>query len=300
MSKVKILRLAPVMSVEQSDQLQGKMLTRDDCKMLINGDTDVFDSESGKCLAKFRKGIIPAKLLVEAYENLLPAAKATDSRGLAGGEEEGRASQFRQKKDGTISKQSVAKSYVNSGIAGYYDRSTRFPYCRQTAYTQHQLGAFTNALGIVRFVDHCYKRLMPVEYRAQRKIADSTSKDFKINGTSFTTVTVNKNYRTAIHKDSGDFKQGFGNLVALRHGEFDGCYLTLPRWGVGFDLHNSDLLLMDVHQWHGNTPMTPLTPDAVRLSLVMYYRENMVYCGTAKQEVERARNRKVGTKLNDK
>ena len=126
---------------------------------------------------------------------------------------------------------------------------------------------------------------------------DSTSEDFVIPGTSFTTVTVNKNYRTAVHKDSGDFKGGFGNLVALRKGYFEGGVICLVRWGIGFDLQNGDLLLMDVHQWHANTPLKLVDPKAVRLSLVMYYRENMIKCGTAKQELKKVKNRKKGDKL---
>jgi hypothetical protein len=290
---MQVIKLVPLMSVEESDLLAGKLLTREDCKTLITKDADVYDKESGACLAKFRKGVIPGRLLTEAYENLLPAAKPTDTRVLATKNN----TVVRTRKDGSVSKQQIAQGFVNSGVVGYYDRAPRFPFCRQTAYTQHHFDKFQASLGIVHFVDQMYKKLMPKEYKAQRALADKTSKDFKIHDTSFTTVTVNKNYRTAVHKDAGDFKGGFGNLVALRKGEFEGCYLTLPRWGVGFDLRNGDLLLMDVHQWHGNTPFIPLEKGATRLSLVMYYRENMIYCGTAQQEVNRAKNRKRGDKL---
>lgn len=285
------------MSVEESDALAGKFVTDEMCKRLINYDADVYDSESGKCLAKFRKGIIPPVLQMKAYDNLLSAAKSTDSRPTAAGSGDGKVSQFRLRKDGTASKQSIAKEYVNSGVAGYYDRSTRFPYCRLTAFTQHEFEKFANAYGIVKFVDEQYSKLMPEEYKLQRKMADQTSEDFVIPNTSFTTVTVNKNYQTAIHKDAGDFKKGFGNLVALRKGTYTGCYLTLTRWGAGFDLQNGDLLLMDVHQWHGNTPMKIVDKGATRLSLVMYYRENMIKCGTMEQEVKRAKKRKRGEPL---
>ena len=67
---------------------------------------------------------------------------------------------------------------------------------------------------------------------------------------------------------------------------------------MAFDLQNCDLLLVDVHQWHGNTPIQKIDNNATRVSLVMYYRENMISCGTADEEVDRAKNRKAGTKLN--
>ena len=287
------------MSVKDSDKMEGVMLEEKHCKLLIDYDADVVDAETGKVLAKFRKGIIPGSICAQAYTNLLKAAVITDSRGVATGKDDktGMNSKFRVNKDGRVSKQSIANGFVYSGVAGFYDRSTRFPYCRATAFTHHELKKFKAAYPMFKLVDSYYKKLMPAEYAKQRAQADKTAKDFIIPGTSFSTVTVNKNYRTAVHKDAGDFKEGFGNLVALRDGVYTGNHLVLPRWGVGFDLRNTDLLLMDVHQWHGNTPMVKGDKDAVRLSLVMYYRENMISCGTMKQEVERARKRKKGDKL---
>lgn len=287
------------MSVEKSDLLKGVTLEHKDCKVLFTKDVDVFDLESGKCLAKFRKAIIPANIQKLAYDNLYDAATKTDSRGIAGGndEETNKASKFRVRKDGTLSKQSIATNFVNSGVAGFYDRSTRFPNCRLTAFNRHHFEKYVNAYPIVKFVDGKYAELMPEQYKKQKAIADKTASDFVIPNTVFTTITVNKNFATTVHKDAGDFKEGFGNLVALRKGMYKGAYFTLPRWGVGFDLQNGDLLMVDVHQWHGNTPMVMLEPDAVRLSLVMYYRENMFKCGTMEEELERVKRRKKGDKL---
>ena len=289
----------PVMTIEESDKLEGKLLTNRyiGARNLFRSDVDVYDKETGKCLAKFRKNVIPGSIQLQAYDSLLIAATATDSRGEAGGEIDGKSSTTRIKKDGTASKQSIAKNFVNSGIVGYYDRSTRFPNCRLTAFNRHHFDKFEQAYPIIKFVDNMYKELMPYHYGLQRDQADSTSKDFVIPNTAFTTVTVNKNWQTAVHKDVGDFKQGFGNLVALRKGHYDGGYFVLPRWACGFDLQNGDLLLVDVHQWHGNTPIVKTTKDAVRLSLVMYYRENMIKCGTMQEELNRVKNRKKGDKL---
>jgi hypothetical protein len=296
---MKVLRVKPIMSVEESDLLAGKYLSDTDCKRVVSEDCDLYDAESGKLLAKLRKGVIPGLIQSIAYENFLPAATPTDSRPTAGGKDsnEKNASGFRVKKDGKVSRQTIAKEFVNSGVAGYYDRSPRFPNCRLTAFNRHHLDKFKNAYPIIKLVDSYYKKLVPKEYKMQRELADRTAQDFVIPDTAFTTITVNKNYRTAVHKDSGDFKDGFGNLVALRKGTYTGCYLTLPRWGVGFDLQNGDLLLMDVHQWHGNTPMVLDDKRAVRLSLVMYYRENMIHCGSMKQELEKVKSRKKGTPL---
>lgn len=286
------------MSVEESDLLAGKVLKEVDCKQLITFDADVVDQESGKILAKFRKKIIPHEVQEAAFDNLLIAARPSLNRGTSSGRrEDGKVSGFRKNKNGTQSK-TVQADAVNSGVVGFMDRNARFPNCRLTAYNQKHFEKFKLAYPVIKLVDNWYARLMPKEYHRQKLIANKTPKDFVIPGTSFTTVTVNKNWQTAVHKDAGDFKEGFGNLVAIRRGDFHGGHFVLVRWGVGFDLQNGDLLLVDVHQWHGNTPIIKDNPKAVRLSLVMYYRENMVHCETMEKELQRVKTRKHGEKLN--
>lgn len=275
--------------------MAGKLLKREDCRTLVTEDADVYDKETGRCIAKFRKAVIPGKVQEAAFKALLPAAKTTHNRGTSGGKDEtGRGSMFRPLKDGKVSKTIIAKNPVDSGIVGYFDRTARTPNCRLTAFNQQHLDKFKAAYPIIKVVDNFYKDLMPVEYAKQKKMADKTSQDFVIKATSFTTVTVNKNWQTAVHKDAGDYREGFGNLVALRKGQFHGGYFVVVRWGVGFDLQNGDLLLVDVHQWHGNTPIFYDDRNAVRLSLVMYYREKMIHCGTMKEELERAKRRTSG------
>jgi hypothetical protein len=51
---------------------------------------------------------------------------------------------------------------------------------------------------------------------------DKTTKDFYIANTVFSTITINRNFRTAIHKDKGDLPEGFGNLGVLQAGNYEG------------------------------------------------------------------------------
>jgi hypothetical protein len=314
--KVKVVKLKPIMTVEESDSYAGKHLSQSDCKTLFTEDVDVYDQETGKCIAKFRKNVIPPAVQIAAWDNLLIAAKPSSNRGTSGGKEEIGTGGYKIKKDGTVSKTwysasalkirsngklsktSESINQVNSGIIGYFDRNARTPLCRLTAFNQQHMDKFKKAYPMIKLVDNFYKELMPKEYKAQRSLADKTSQDFVIKDTAFTTVTVNKNWQTAVHKDAGDFEGGFGNLVAIRKGNYSGCHFVVVRWGCGFDLRNGDLLLVDVHQWHGNTPLIKEDKNATRLSLVMYYRENMIKCGTMEEEIKRAKTRKHGTKLN--
>ena len=58
-------------------------------------------------------------------------------------------------------------------------------------------------------------------------------------------------------------------------------------------MQNLDLLLVDVHQWHGNTQITKIDKDATRISLVMYYRKKMIECGTVNEELKKAKARVI-------
>ena len=51
----------------------------------------------------------------------------------------------------------------------------------------------------------------------QKEELDQANKQphYKIKNTCFSTITINRNFRTALHKDAGDFSEGFGNLTVI-------------------------------------------------------------------------------------
>lgn len=178
-----------------------------------------------------------------------------------------------------------------SGVVGYLDKNQRFPYCRLTAFNINHPEKFQSALPLIHAVDHVFKARLPDRYAAQTDVVQNTVDDYVITGTAFTTITVNLNFQTAVHKDAGDLKAGFGVMSALRAGKFDGCYTCFPQYRVAADMQTGDVLLADVHEWHGNTPLKPKGPHE-RLSLVFYYRENMKNCGTPTEELEHAKQKR--------
>ena len=128
-------------------------------------------------------------------------------------------------------------------------------------------------------------------------MADKTSADFRINGTAFTTVTVNKNWRTRAHYDAGDYKQGFGVMTCMRAGRYRGGQLIFPGFRVAVDMRTGGVCLADVHELHGNAPIEGVEGKYERVSCILYYRAKMIECGTAAEELDRAKNRKPGDPL---
>ncbi len=92
-----------------------------------------------------------------------------------------------------------------------------------------------------------------------------------------------------------------------------------PRYRVAADMQDGDFLLMDAHEWHGNTRIRPFhdasvhgdpeadfrpMPDecagcsAERITVVAYYRTRLETCGTA--EAERLRAETYAARANAK
>jgi hypothetical protein len=249
---------------------------------LITEDCDGYDV-NGTLLFKFRKNVLPLEVVKLGYESFKDSIQWTDGRGIAAG-----GNFKRIRKDGTVSNISIAEK-VFSGNVGYMDSGAMVKYCRRTAFARDYFTKFTQGVPFVEAVDRLYKELCPVHYGKQYAIAQGTNRNYRIANTSFTTVTVNRNFQTAVHKDAGDYQEGFGNLCVYREGTFDGSYFCLPEFRAALDLHTGDMLFVDVHRWHGNTPFKNMSPDYMRVAFVMYYRENMIFCKQPADELHQAK-----------
>jgi len=123
---------------------------------------------------------------------------------------------------------------VNSGIAGFFDRYPRIPYGRMCAYNWKNPELFEKAFPYFRKLDKFFKDLLPQRYGVQKEYSDRLDKRFRVaEDTVFTTITINKNFRTAAHRDAGDLAEGYSNLGVVTNGkDYRGGYLVLPefRW----------------------------------------------------------------------
>lgn len=178
---------------------------------------------------------------------------------------------------------------VFSGIAGFFDRYPRIPYGRATSYTEHNREKYEMAFPFLQHLSEGFSQLLPVRYNAQKAAANTIDPRFVIPGTPFTTVTVNKTFRTACHRDAGDFQDGLSNLLVLsNNGNYEGGYLVFPEVRVAVNVRPGDLLLVNNHEIiHGNTEMKMLDDEAERISLVVYLREKMLELGSWEYEQTR-------------
>lgn len=164
------------------------------------------------------------------------------------------------------SKKLVSSMKINNQVAsnpiGYYEESKNFAKlpCRLTHFTRVNFDKYNAGLPFIQRIDQCFKKLIPEAH--QKQLNKATEKPhLKIPKTSFSTITINRNFRTALHRDAGDYKQGFGNLTVIERGKYHGGYTCFPQFGIGVDVRRGDFLAMDVHEWHTNTPIYETAED---------------------------------------
>lgn len=332
----------------EADALGGELIEKEHFALIATEDCDIYKPRSNDLLAMFdaeetdedrllislRKGVIPQDLCELGLKCLRDAATVSDNRGMAGGKvdrsklraiardgeirESGRGTRVQYKlPDGTWSTTTAANK-VMSGIAGNFDASPRIPYCRQTGYDRSHPGPMTEVIPFLEAISNRFKAQAPIRWQRQKDFVDDTSifpNGWCLGDTVFTTITVNRNWRTAVHKDAGDFPGGYGNITVLEGGPhpYEGGYTGFPKYRIAADVRQGDFMAMDVHEWHGNTKMAPTVPcpdpegwddpadpkapnhGFERVSVVCYARYGMKECGS--QEEEKAKYQKFISKF---
>jgi hypothetical protein len=310
---------APTDIGEQAAQkLCGQLLDDSHYDLLLN-ETGMVLTPSLKPLCSLLKNRVPQDLL-DAVRPIV--RKAASQRKVAGGNRgvaAGTGMVQRRKRNGQMSKMKGAprledlpdEDYARlrsatDGTFGFLDRSIGggqvYP-CRITHYS----GALPRDFALMGILAKTVAEVFKTSFvgldtwDAQMAKASQTPLPWLIRTskghTPFTTITCNKSWRTAAHTDSGDLKEGFGVMCCL--GDFEGCDLVFPRYRTAVRYREGDVLLANVHEVHGNTPL--LNPDGSapkvkrepeRLVCVFYYRENMFQCETTIEKEHKFINRR--------
>lgn len=269
---VKILYLKKIFTDEEIEKYKNKQIQSNLINYIVREDVDAYD-ENNNMLFCFRKNKLSSSNIRLFYDNVIDYAKnTTNNRGTG---------------SGSKNKNIVDNPKIMTNILGYFDRlSPNQKYLlkknginvnglevRETRFNSLYPDKFNKCIPLIKEIDEHYSKYAPEKYRLQKKKALQTP--FHILGTAFTTITVNVNFKTTIHKDKGDDPEGYGNLVVIENGEYEGGETCFPQYGCGVDVRTGDVLLMDVHQYHGNLPIIKKEKEAIRLSIVSYLRYNI-------------------------
>lgn len=180
---------------------------------------------------------------------------------------------------------------------GFFERNIRYPYAHECAWNMHNPDKFEKLFPMLQEASALFETHVPDRFANQLGYVKRTHEHWIIPDTVYSSLTINKNFRTAAHLDAGDLPEGFSNMIVIREGLLAGGNLVLPNWRLAVELDTCDLILFDAHEYHGNTQIVPISKGAVRCSIVCYYRTRLALCRSRDEELEFAKNRKVGDQL---
>lgn len=319
---------------EEVKNLKGTYLDESHYNTLVREDCDCYDTD-GNLLFKFRKNVVSEEVSNKSFECFKHLAPISRGRGASAGLIDHNSIYWKKRqpiKTRTFSTQYItpqgkeSKMRVNNPVfsnpVGYYEPSKSFGDlpCRLTNFSVNNFKDFQEGSEYIRILAESYKNLNPQKYQEQLERADKLP-HLKIEDTPFSTITFNRNFRTAVHTDVGDF--GFGNLSVLERGHYHGGYFVIPQYGVAVDMRQGDHLCVDVHKFHGNTELYETEEDKLlnkeiediyndnlevgvrgqgekwtRISMVCYLRENLAkkcmdapYDPTALDRISFAKNK---------
>jgi hypothetical protein len=269
-------RVRSKVSQKEMESKIGHILQDDDYNLLLTGPTRMM-LPSGEPLCVYLPGAISEEVCSTAYPILHPIQAKTDARSRASGS-------LPVKDIKQVRYRNVASSIIGNiePMGG-----GRFPFCRTTAWTGRNAEEFRALFPLFETIAGYFSEYVPHRYATQMERTLKTGEEWRIGNTPFTTMTVNNNYPTGVHMDKGDLEEGYSCLMSLRKGSYTGGTLVFPEYRVAVNMQQGDLILMDAHQWHGNTDIVKQSEDAERISLVLYYRTDMMFCGTMEAEAEK-------------
>ncbi|KEG12757.1 putative SNF2 DNA repair protein [Trypanosoma grayi] len=183
------------------------------------------------------------------------------------------------------------KTNPETGIVGYYDylNNPTQRKCRETEFTRKNWSIIADPCeNFLVALNRLYSECAPTHYKLQRI---AIPQHYQLFNTVFSTVTVNRNFRTAVHTDSGDFRSGLAALCVI-DGIFDGCHLAIKKLGKAFRIETGDVLFFDTSLEHGNTEVHNFDYCWKRVSVVCYMRT-----GLASQQCEMERRRRINRDL---
>ena len=232
------------MTDEEIESKEGNYFSKRNFPIIIDYNCDVYYYQGKKSYLRFRfrKNVISKDLCDIALEELEEASKKKhDNRGAAGGAlnldllpkyvnknnivKRSRyvIRGYESLKNGKMVSQIIGNQ-VSSNIIGFYDKPDRnlgkgAPQCRMTQFNKNNMLKFKKVTPFLQSINRQFKNLMPAQYKKQ--LARARKTNFVIDKTAFSTVTINHNWRTAVHCDSGDYKEGFGNLVVCEKCKYE-------------------------------------------------------------------------------
>ena len=137
---------------------------------------------------------------------------------------------------------------------------------------------------IAKWNERAFEKANPEVYHKQKSFCEKfIEPEYRIGNGIFTTMSANRYHvgqsaKMAAHVDSGDLNAGMTTMSHFREGDYEGAYLTFPRYGVAIDAPDNSVIIADSNQLHG---VTQIKGTGQRFTCVAYCDNRLATKGAA-------------------
>ena len=170
---------------------------------------------------------------------------------------------------------------IHSVMAGW--KRGRFTGAIEASgWTKDNPEKFETLKQIGKYNEMAFEKVDPVRYQSQKTFAEkciSTEHRFGI----VTTLSMNRysdlglgSKGMSVHVDSGDTEAGMTTMCHFRDGNYDGAYLTFPRYKIAIDAPHNSVIIADSLELHG---VTSIQGEGTRYTCVAYCDRRLATMG---------------------
>ena len=138
--------------------------------------------------------------------------------------------------------------------------------------------------------EKAFEKVDSQRYESQKIFAEtSVSTEHRVG--IVTTLSMNRysdlglgSKGMSVHVDSGDTEAGMTTMCHFRDGEYEGAYLTFPRYKVAIDAPDNSVIIADSLELHG---VTPIRGEGTRYTCVAYCDRRLATMGQLGKTVKK-------------
>ena len=164
----------------------------------------------------------------------------------------------------------------------------RNDFCRFSNKTIEEKQNFDKLFTFQNTLCEIYKKYLPELYEYDlSKAKELIDDDYRLVDTPYTTANINVNHAIKYHKDAGNIKGSFSNVLILKE-HCTGGELVLPDYRIALEQSDGALCIFKgQEEIHGVMPLKPYREDFYRASIVYYTLAQLQHCYPYKEEVTR-------------
>lgn len=178
---------------------------------------------------------------------------------------------------------------TKSSVFGALPRvALRNDFCRLSNKTFEEKENMKSLMGFQEILCSVYKEHLPDLFEKDLQyVRANIDDDYRLVDTPYTTVNINVNHAIKHHRDSGNIKGSYSNVLILKK-NCTGGELVLPEYGVALEQSDGALCIFrGQEEIHGVMPLKPLSDNFYRASIVYYTMAQLKHCYPYKEEVTR-------------